>query len=114
MLAFDTVVLSELPGGLSVSPFSLDTSGVFEVPPDSSIGVVKPAVVLKSLAVLVANLAVLAEVAVILSGYIVVISFVPAKIMKTHVIYILQLFSVVKASLLRKQIVIVSVVDFQK
>ena len=80
MLAFDTVVLSELPGGLSVSPFSLDTSGVFRVPSDSCIDVVKPAVEVRNLAVLVANLAVLAKVAVILSGSIVVILFVPAKI----------------------------------
>ena len=65
MLAFDNVVLSELPGGLSVSPFSLDMSGAFGVPSDSCISVVKPVVVLRSLAVLVANLAVLAEVAVI-------------------------------------------------
>ena len=79
MLASDTVVLSELPGGLSVSPFSLDTSGVFEVPSESCIDVVKPTVDVRSLAVLVSNMAVLAKVAVLLSGSIVVISFVPAK-----------------------------------
>ena len=79
MLAFDTVVLSELPGGLSVSPFSLDKSGVFEVPSESCIGVVKPTVDVRSLAVLVSNMAVLARVAVLLSGSIVVILFVPAK-----------------------------------
>ena len=45
MVVPGSVVLSELPCGLSVSPFSLDTSGVFGVPSDSCIVVVKPSVV---------------------------------------------------------------------
>ena len=88
MLAFDkVVVLSELPGGLSVIPFFLVTSGAFGIPSDSCIGVVKPVVVYRSLAVLVGNLAMLAKVGVILSRSIVVISFVPAKIAISTCIY---------------------------